>query len=79
MLKSHRRTGTEQVSVENCEHRSRIIADCHGPWLPLLSFYMRIEYRRICRAISVDGAYLFKGMFARFTEYVGKADLNKCY
>ena len=26
-----------------------------------------------------DGAYQFKGIFARFTEYAGKADLNKCY
>ena len=26
-----------------------------------------------------NDAYPFKGIFARFTEYAGKADLNKCF
>ena len=26
-----------------------------------------------------DGAYLFKGIFARSYEYAGKANLNRCY
>ena len=32
---------------------------------------------KIC--LIKDVAYKFKGIFARFTEYAGKADLNECY
>ena len=37
---------------------------------------MNLELRKV--SILKDGAYLFHGIFARFTEYARKADLNKC-
>ena len=36
-----------------------------------------VRKKTTCNSQLKDGAY--KGIFARFTEYAGKADLNKCY